>query len=203
MERIAVVISTTYTRHSFNFSLEFCKFNSYSLFMNTLFLSVVLFLSFSTSALANLNLVKVSRSIIIDQESSEVFELFANTLNDHLWRDEVNHIISDGPFEVGTNYTEDAHIALKKNFITKVQLVELIDQKLALYKTQDDAPFFLSSKSEVNELSDRKTRVTYSVEFEYKMTKHTAYFPIPKKIVWLAYDQIMKKYLLNLKRHLE
>ncbi|MBC76354.1 MAG: hypothetical protein CME64_10100 [Halobacteriovoraceae bacterium] len=169
--------------------------------MKTILLSLALLIS--TSALAKLNLVKVSRSIVIDEKSSTVYEVFANTLNDHLWRDEVNSIVADGPFEVGTNYTEDAHIALKKNFITKVQLVELIDQELALYKTPEDAPFFLSSKRKVEQLSDGKTRATYTVEFDYEMTRHTAYFPIPKKIVWFAYDQIMKKYLLNLKSHFE
>ena len=134
--------------------------------MKTILLSLALLIS--TSALAKLNLVKVSRSIVIDEKSSTVYEVFANTLNDHLWRDEVNSIVADGPFEVGTNYTEDAHIALKKNFITKVQLVELIDQELALYKTPEDAPFFLSSKRKVEQLSDGKTRATYTVEFDYE-----------------------------------
>jgi hypothetical protein len=164
--------------------------------------SLVLLL-LSLNSFATQKLVHINKSVEIDQDIKVVFDLVSNTMNDHHWRSEVNDMSADGEFAVGTIFTEDAHIGLRKNFITRTQLIELHDLKNAFYVTPKDAPYFLSSRREVKELSNGKTLVTYTVKFDPKMSRVTVAIPLPRKVLEVSYGLIIKKYLKNLKKYLE
>ncbi|PIP88938.1 MAG: hypothetical protein COW01_05115 [Bdellovibrionales bacterium CG12_big_fil_rev_8_21_14_0_65_38_15] len=154
-------------------------------------------------AFSQVNLVRISKSIEIKRPIQEVFEHVKNTLNDDTWRTEVNTMEADGPFMIGTTYTEDAHIGLQTNFITKTTLISLIENKLAFYQTPENAKYFLSSLREVESLNDQKTKFTYTVEFDYEMSKETLRIKLPKEVLEFSYGLIMSQYLKNLKEYLD
>ena len=152
---------------------------------------------------ADVKLVHISKSIVINKPISEVYNHVKNTLNDDTWRTEVNSMEADGDFVIGTTYTEDAHIGLKRNFITKTTLLELIKDKRAFYKTASDAKYFLSSLREVESIEAFKTRFIYTVEFDYEMSKETLMVKLPVEVLTFSYGLIMNQYLNNLKDYLE
>ncbi len=142
--------------------------------------------------------VTISKSILINEKIEDVYIHVSNTLNDDTWRTEVNDMQADGAFEVGTTFTEDAHIGLRKNFITKTVLMELIENKKAFYQTPLDAKYFLSSLREVEVVSESKTRFTYTVVFDRAMSRETLGANLPSGLLEFSYGLIMKGYLRNL-----
>ena len=174
---------------------------NYDCAMKNTILSLCLLL-LVTSTRAN-DLVEISKSIVINVHQEAVFDHVKDTTNDHTWRNEVNSMTADGDFEVGTRYTEDAHIGLQRNFITTTVLKELQDLQLAYYETPQDAKYFLSSSRNVERLNDRQTLFTYIVKFDPKMSKETLgqYYSIG--FLKLSYGLIMNFYLNNLKNYLE
>ncbi len=145
----------------------------------------------------------LSKSIIINKDISTVFEHVKNTMNDDTWRTEVNQMQADGPFQVGTTYTEDAHIGLRRNFITKTVLVALEENVKAYYETPTQATYALTSLREVKRIDDEKTEFTYTVEFDSRMSRETLGINLSPSILQVSYGVIMAKYLRNLKRYLE
>lgn len=156
----------------------------------------------SSHSFAYTKLVSISKSIEIDVNKERVFEIVSNTMNDHLWRSEVNSMEADGEFAVGTIFTEDAHIGFRKHFITSTQLIELIEDKKAFYVTPPNAPFYLSSKREVKTLQNGGTIFTYTVLFDPKMSRSTLGVAVPVKVLEISYGVIIKTYLKNLKKFL-
>ncbi len=148
-------------------------------------------------------LTHLSKSIIIDKPIEEVFNHVKDTMNDDTWRSEVNQMQADGSFQVGTTYTEDAHIGLRRNFITKTVLVEVRENEKAYYETPDEAKYALTSLREVEKISDSKTKFTYTVEFDSRMSRETLGLNLRPGILQVSYGVIMAKYLRNLKRYLE
>ncbi len=167
--------------------------------MKLLLISLLL----SSPVYSQVKLVHISKSIIINRPIQEVFELVKNTLNDDTWRTEVNSMEADGPFALGTTYTEDAHIGLQRNFITRTTLVKLIENKLALYLTPEDAKYFLSSLREVISIDEENTKFTYTVEFDSEMSKETLMIHLPNEVLEFSYGLIMNQYLKNLKDYLD
>lgn len=160
-------------------------------------------LIFSIGTFAKEKYVHISKSILINAPLSKVFNVVKNTMNDHLWRDEVNSMTASGDFEIGTIYTEDAHIGLAKNFITRTQLVEFVPSSHAYYITPKDAPYFLQSNRNVLRIDQGKTLFTYTVTFDASMSKATLGVKLPAKVLEKSYGVIINKYLRNLKRHLQ
>jgi len=148
-------------------------------------------------------LTRITKSITINQDITTVFDHVKNTMNDDTWRSEVNQMQADGPFEVGTTYTEDAHIGLNRSFITKTILADIRKNQRAFYVTPQDAPYYLSSLREVERIDDQTTKFTYSVEFDSRMSKETLGINLSPKILAATYGMIMSKYLRNLKRYLQ
>ena len=168
--------------------------------MNKVLISI-LFCIISTSTFAKVNLVIISKKIVIDKPIEQVFFHVSNTMNDYTWREEVNEMSGDGNFEVGTTYTEDAHIGLQPNFITKTQLLDLQENDRAYYETPKDAKYFLSSLREVKSLTNNKTLFTYTVIFDSELSKVTLGLRVPRSILRISYGVIINKYLINLKAY--
>lgn len=169
--------------------------------MKAITLFSLLLLSLSTHA--KTRLVTISKSVIINKDITSVFDHVKNTLNDDTWRKEVNHMSADGPFQIGTTYTEDAHIGFQKHFITKTVLVGLKDLDHALYITPKNAKYYLSSLREVKSLGPHRTKFTYTVKFDQRMSKVTLGVSTPRPLLVIGYGVIMSQYLNKLKRHLE
>ncbi|WP_127714481.1 hypothetical protein [Halobacteriovorax sp. HLS] len=158
---------------------------------------------FSNQIFAVGKLATISKSILIESSHSDVFDIVKNTMNDYLWRSEVNHMSSNGEFEIGTIYTEDAHIGFAKNFITRTQLVELKSEDYAFYITPKDSPYYLESLRQVKRIDHNRTLFTYTVKFEASMSKATIGISLPAKVLEKSYGVIMNKYLRSLRNHLE
>lgn len=165
--------------------------------------TILLSLLFCLPAFGQKKLITISKSIEIQAPIEDVFDHVKNTLNDDTWREEVNSMEADGPFMIGTTFTEDAHIGLERNFITKTTLIELIDNERAFYQTPLNAKYFLSSLRKVQALSSDKTKFTYSVEFDHEMSKETLRIKLPEQVLEFSYGLIMSKYLKNLKHYFE
>ncbi len=147
-------------------------------------------------------LAVIEKSIIIHRPHAEVFAHISNSLNDHTWRSEVNSMEADGPFGIGTTFTEDAHIGLNPHFITRTVLLELSDEH-AYYQTPADARFYLSSLRRVESVSPYKCRVTYRVEFDVAMSEPTLGVKLPAQVLSPSYGVIINHYLRNLRAYLE
>ncbi len=165
-------------------------------------LIIALVILYSTNVVLAQDLVKISKSIILEESLVRVFTHVSNTMNDDTWRTEVNSMDADGDFEVGTTFTEDAHIGLRKNFITKTTLRQLVANKKAFYQTTADAKYFLSSLREVEKIDQYRTRFTYTVIFDRSMSLETLGANLPASLLEFSYGIIMKNYLNNLKRYL-
>lgn len=148
-------------------------------------------------------LITISQSVLIEREVEIVFDLVKNTMNDDIWRSEVNSMQASGEFEVGTVYTEDARIGLNKNFITRTQLVRLVENSEAFYVTPKSEPYFLTSLRSVEKTQNGMTKFTYTVQFDKNMSKKAFGINISKRMLKLGYSVIMKQYLRKLKNYLE
>ncbi len=148
-------------------------------------------------------LVTISKSISINKDVEVVFNLVKNTMNDDIWRSEVNSMQASGEFEVGTVYTEDARIGFNRNFVTRTQLVRLVENKEAFYVTPKSEPYFLSSLRQVEKMKNGKTKFTYTVQFDKNMSKKAFGLNVSKRMLKLGYSVIMGQYLRRLKNYLE
>ncbi len=148
-------------------------------------------------------LTQISKSIVIHKDIETVYEHVKDTMNDDTWRTEVNDMSADGPFRLGTTYTEDAHIGLNRNFITKTVLMGYFKNKMAYYVTPLKAKYFLSSLRQVKKIDEETTEFTYTVKFDSRMSEETLGINLSPRILEISYGIIMKQYLRNLKRYLE
>ena len=171
----------------------------------------LLSLSLNIVAIEEEFLTEISQSIVINKPIDEVYDHVKDTMNDDTWRNEVREMTADGPFAIGTTYTEVAHIGLNRNFVTKTILVDLRKNQRAFYITPTDAPYFLSSlrevkklkSDEIDEKNQQSTEFTYTVKFDSRMSKENLGVNLSPRILEISYGIIMKKYLRNLKRYLE
>jgi len=158
-------------------------------------------LFFTTQAFA-LETVTIAKQIEIDIDEKLLFEFVSNPLNDHKWRSEVNDISTEGELQEGSVFVEDAFIGLRRNFITKTQLVQLSFPHIAVFETTDDNPYFLRSTRMVTKVGD-KIVFKYLVEFDKKMIKKVFGLGVPASVVRQAYGLRMTQYLLKLRSILE
>lgn len=165
-------------------------------------------ITFSILLFLNLNLlaqetVHVTGSIEIKADIQRVFELVSDPMNDHLWRREVNEMMTDRrELEVGSIFREDAWIGIKRHFITTTELIELEPPYRALFETVKSNPYFLRSDRSFKETTNG-TVFTYNIDFDQAMIKPTFGFNAKPETVVKLYGILMKGYLKKLKRILE
>jgi len=160
---------------------------------------IFFFLSFSSNATE----ISFSESVTIEKPIYEVFDFVADARNDEYWRTEVHSISSEGPFEIGTIYTEDAFLGLHYNYITKVKLEELDPPFSAVYVTTIDNPFRLESHREFFGEGESSTRFKYTVYVEKDLIYDILFPGVPIILAEFGYKSLMKSYLKKLKKHLE
>ena len=147
--------------------------------------------------------IAFTESIQIKKSLNEVFDLAANASNDELWRTEVHSITTEGPFDVGTVYVEDAFLGFHYHYITKVKLVDLSPPHFAFYETTDDNPYGLKSYRTFKSINKNLTEFTYRVFIEEELVYDILFPGMPLSIAETGYRGLMRFYLKNLKRHLE
>lgn len=178
-------------------TLLYCKSSkNYKRWMMKIFLSLLIL---STSVCAQASLAYVQKSVILTKPLEEVFEYVKDTTHDKCWRREVNSMTANAPFGIGTFYVEDAHIGLNRNFITTTQITDLKDNDFVLYETPADAKYYLSSHRKVQKISESKTKFTYTIQFDPKMSKETLGLYIPARILSASYGILVRSYMRKLK----
>lgn len=148
-----------------------------------------------------LETVQVSQSVVINAPIEEVCQFATNPLNDHLWRREVNDISVEGEVDsVGSVFTEDAFIGIRRHFITMTELVAYECPSYATFVTVESNPYYLKSHRSFEALSSNKTRFTYTVDFDRRMIRPTFGFNAKPGLVAGLYSYRMFNYLHRLKR---
>jgi len=149
--------------------------------------------------------ISFEESINIKKPIEEVFFFAANAINDETWRTEVHSITTNGPFDVGTVYTEDAFLGFHYNYITKVEIKDIEAPLKAVYETTFDNPFKLKSLREFSSVGvgGDSTKFTYTVFVEEALIYDILFEGVSLKLAENSYRRLMKGYLKRLKRRLE
>lgn len=163
-------------------------------------ITLCLLFTINTSAVET---VHVSGEVKIRASIEEVFKFTSDPMNDHLWRKEVNEMMTDSrQLELGSVFREDAWIGIRPHFITTTQLVEFEPPYRALFETVKSNPYYLQSDRSFKE-SGEDTIFSYNVYFDKRMIKETFGFNAKPEVVVKLYGLLMKGYLAKLKRNLE
>lgn len=165
-----------------------------------IFILTVLLLSTNSYA-GELFTIKVS--VVIKRPINKVFKYAGNTKNDASWRSEVHIIHSDGEFEVGTRYKEDAKLGKHKHYITEVELVNIDAPFEAVYITVEENKYYLKSSRLFEPIDENQTRFTYKVDIEKKMIGDIVGIQLPLSVIKPIYKSKMLKYMKKLKRIME
>lgn len=148
--------------------------------------------------------IRISGSLIINNQADRVFNFFANPLNDRLWRKEVRETIMNGPLQLGVLVSEYSYLSPKapRNLL-EFSCVKYEPDHTAVFETLTNARFYEKSERLVAVISSQKTRVTYTLEFDSSIVKYALGFSLPVFLISFIAKYDMKKYLRKLKAILE
>jgi hypothetical protein len=149
-------------------------------------------------------IIKTTGKILVNKDIDTVFKFFANPANDILWRKEVNQSTLTGILEMGVTVSEYSHLSKKaSNNLIELKCIEFHKNKIAVFETAQNARFYERSQRQVNFVSTNTTEIVYTLDFDIEIVKFALGFSLPKFIVTMKAGSDMKKYLQNLKKHLE
>ncbi|MFZ4057488.1 MAG: hypothetical protein ACOYKE_05090 [Ferruginibacter sp.] len=154
--------------------------------------------------MTTINLIKTTGTIIINKKVDIVFDFFANPCNDNLWRTEINKSTLDDQLQLGTTIYEYSNLSKKApNHLIELKCIQYDKDNLAIFETTNNATFYLRSQRQVNPISDNKTAINYTLEFDISLVNYALGFSLPKFIISFKANSDMKKYLRHLKTKLE
>ena len=149
-------------------------------------------------------IIKVSGTILVNKDAGSVFGFFADPANDQVWRTEINKSILDGALQAGVTVSEYSNLSKKaSNNLQELHCVQFDKNTSAIFETPGGATFYLKSQRMVKAVSDNTTEVIYHLEFDKSIVKFAIGFSLPDFIISLKAKSDMKKYLRQLKDHLE
>jgi hypothetical protein len=150
------------------------------------------------------NLINASGKILINKNIDNVFAFFANPTNDHLWRTEINESKLDGTLQSGVTVSEYSYLSKRaSNNLLEMKCVQFDKNSIAIFETSNNAKFYLKSQRVAKAVSGDATELTYRLDFDKSIVKFALGFSLPKFIISLKAGSDMKKYLRQLKDHLE
>lgn len=152
----------------------------------------------------NSKLIQATGTILVNKSVEIVFNFFTNPGNDSFWRTEINQSTLDGPIQQGVTVSEYSNLSKKvPNNLLELKCVRLEKNKVAIFETTEDSKFYLKNQREVKAVSGNSTEVIYTLDFDVDIVKFALGFGLPKFIVSIKANSDMKKYLRQLKNHLE
>lgn len=152
----------------------------------------------------NTNLIKASGKILVNRNVNDVFDFFANPVNDSLWRKEINKSVADGPLQIGVAISEYSNLSRKaSNNLLELKCVSFEKNNSAIFETVENIRFYLKSERMVKAVSETAAEITYKLEFDKSIVKFAIGFALPAFIISFKAKTDMKKYLSQLKQHLE
>jgi hypothetical protein len=154
--------------------------------------------------MTNKKRIKTTGTILANKNICTVFDFFANPSNDKLWRTEINQSTLDGTLQLGVIVSERSYLSKKaSDHLIEMKCVQFDKNEIAIFETPDNAQFYEKSQRQVKAISDNITEITYTLEFDLQIVTYALGFPLPRFIVSLKASSDMKKYLRQLKKHLE
>jgi hypothetical protein len=152
----------------------------------------------------NKKLIKTKGTLLVNRNVDRVFSIFADPSNDKLWRREINQSTLNGLLQLGVSVSEYSYLSKKiSNNLLELKCVEFVNNKIAVFETNENAQFYLRSERRLTAISDNKTEIKYTLIFDLNLVKFALGFVLPKFIVQLKTDSDMQKYLRQLKTILE
>jgi hypothetical protein len=149
-------------------------------------------------------IINTTGKILVNKDIVTVFNFFANPANDILWRKEVNQSTLNGTLEIGVTVSEYSYLSKKApNNLIELKCIEFDKNKIAVFETSQNARFYERSQRLVNFVSTNNTEIVYTLDFDIEIVKFALGFSLPKFLVSMKAGIDMKKYLRNLKKHLE
>lgn len=120
-------------------------------------------------------------SILIEAPAQKVYQFVSDAANDVYWRSEVHAIHHDIkiPVAPGKVYLEDAMLGIHPHYLTEVQIEQLVDGELALYKTTPRNGFQLVSERRLQRFGENQTKLTYKVQVQRELVYDIWGFEIP------------------------
>jgi len=150
------------------------------------------------------NILSLQASISINKNITPVFSFFANPSNDKLWRSEINESILHGNLQKGVEVAEYSNLSKKaSNNLMELMCTEFQENKLAIFESKPNVPFYLKSERRVINIRDQETEVSYKLDFDINIVKHALGFSLPKFIIKWKAKSDLQKYLKQLKSYLE
>lgn len=149
------------------------------------------------------SIITIERTVVIHRTPADVFDVAAELLNDPYWREEVNTMTADGPFGVGTIYTEDAHVGLQLHWITDTELTVVDPPREVMGETPPSSPYFLRFHRSFEPWGLFSTKMTYEVQFSRALAEAVFGVGLPDDLVESSYGLRMTEYLATLKVLLE
>jgi hypothetical protein len=152
----------------------------------------------------NKKLIKTKGTLLVNRNVDRVFSIFADPSNDKLWRREINQSTLNGLLQLGVSVSEYSYLSKKiSNNLLELKCVEFVNNKIAVFETNENAQFYLRSERRLTAISNNKTEIKYTLIFDLNLVKFALGFVLPKFIVQLKTDSDMQKYLRQLKTILE
>jgi hypothetical protein len=148
--------------------------------------------------------IQVTGTVIILTNYQTVFDYISNLENDPFWRKEINATMMTSKPQIDALAIENSYLSVRTpNNILKFICTEFTENKQIVYQTLPDSKFFLKSDRTVEPISQKETKVIYTITFDKAIVKHGLGFTLPTFMVdWVAKHD-MKKYLTKLKSVLE
>lgn len=154
--------------------------------------------------MTNKKLINTTGTVVVNTNSERAFDFFANPSNDNLWRTEINKATLDGNLQLGVLVSEYSNLSKKaSNDLIELRCVKYEHNKLAIFETPENAQFYQRSHRQIEAISDKTTKIIYSLDFDINIVKHALGFALPKFIVSFKAKSDLKKYLQQLKTILE
>ena len=154
--------------------------------------------------MTNNKLIKTTGTILVNKRVESVFDFFANPSKDIFWRTEINKSTVDGILQLGVAVSEYSYLSKKApNNLVELKCIQFDKNKIAIYETPENAPFYIRSQRQVNAISDNTTEVIYTLDFSIDLVKYALGFHIPKFIISFKANRDIKNYLRQLKTKLE
>ncbi len=143
--------------------------------------------------------------MVINREPRVVFAYLSDYTKDHFWRKEINETeVNPSEMKVGANILESSFLSGKvPRYQSALTCTDYIPNQAVTIETVAAAPFWARSIRGVILVSENKTEVTYSIQFDMAIVKHGLGFQLPKFLVQFYTKATMKKYLKVLKHILE
>ncbi len=152
----------------------------------------------------NQNILSLQACISINKNITHVFSFFANPSNDKRWRSEINESTLNGSLQKGVEVAEYSNLSKKApNNLIELVCTEFQVNKLAIFETKPNAPFYLKSERSSTRVSDQVTEVWYTLEFDTNIVKHAIGFGLPRFLIKWKANSDLHKYLKKLKSYVE